>query len=92
MLVEFEKMSSLISFDSKNMWAISNIDIDVARDLGLTNMKKDQRFAGQIEKEVNRLYRNWILALSTFMKLFWKMYDNGKMTKNVKIRQDIDFR
>lgn len=40
------------------MWAISNVDIDAARDLGLTGIKKYWKRAGQIKKKVNGLYRD----------------------------------
>ena len=39
-LVKVGKMSSPINLKSKYMRAISNIDIDAARDLGLTGIKK----------------------------------------------------
>lgn len=45
-LAKVAKMLSLIDFDSKYMWAISNANIDAARDLGPTHMKKYWRHAG----------------------------------------------
>ena len=39
-LVEFKRTLSLMNFDGKYMWAISNIDIDAIRDLGLIGIKK----------------------------------------------------
>ena len=39
-LVEVKRTSSLINLDSKYIWAISNADNDVTRDLGLTGIKK----------------------------------------------------
>ena len=39
-LAKVGKTSSFINLDSKYMWTIRNIDIDVARDLGLTGIKK----------------------------------------------------
>ena len=39
-LVEVVRTSSPMNLDGKYMWAISNIDIDAARDLGLTGIKK----------------------------------------------------
>ena len=88
--IEVAKTSSLIDFDGKYMWAISNVDIDATRNLGLTDIKKYQRLASQIEKKVNELYRDWIPVLAAFMKHFWKTHNNEKVTKNMKIRQDID--
>ena len=37
---EVMRTSSLIDLDGKYMWAMSNVDIDTARDLGLTGIKK----------------------------------------------------
>ena len=47
---------------------MSNIDIDTATNLRLTGIKKHWRLAGQIEKEVDRLRRDWIPALAVFVK------------------------
>ena len=47
-LVEFEKKSSLIDIYSKYMWVISNVDIDAAKNLRLTNIKKHWKLTGQI--------------------------------------------
>ena len=89
-LAEVGKTSSPIDLNGKYMWAISNIDIDAARDLGLTGIKKHWRLAGQIEKEVNGLHRDWIPALAAFVKHSRKTHDNEEVTENMKIRRDID--
>lgn len=39
-LTKITKTLSLIDFDSKYIWIISNVDNDVARDLKLTDIKK----------------------------------------------------
>ena len=39
-LVEVRKTSSPMDLDDKYIWAISNVDIDAAKDLGLTGIKK----------------------------------------------------
>ena len=57
-LAEVRRTSSPMDLDGKYMWAISNVDIDAARDLGLTNIKKHWKLAGQIEKEVNGLHKD----------------------------------
>ena len=85
-LAEFGKTLSPIDLDGKYIWAISNINIDTTRDLGLTGINKYSRLAGQIEKEVNRLHRDWISALAVLVKHFWKTYENEKVTENMKIR------
>ncbi|WP_375449299.1 hypothetical protein [uncultured Nostoc sp.] len=89
-LAEVGKTLSLMDLDGKYMWAISNVDIDVARDLELTDIKKHWRLAVQIEREVNGLYRNWMLALAAFLKHFWKTYNNKELMENMKIRRDIN--
>ena len=60
MLAMVKRVLSPIDLDSKYIWAISNVDIDTARDLVLTGIKKHQRLVGQIEKKVNRLHRDWV--------------------------------
>ncbi len=39
-IAEVAKVSSTIDLGSKHNWAISNADMDVAEDLGLTDIKK----------------------------------------------------
>ena len=87
---EVAKTLSLIDLDGKYMWAMSNVDIDTTRDLGLTGIKKHWRLAGQIEKEVDGLYNDWIPALAAFVKHSRKTNDNEEVTENMKIRRDID--
>ena len=55
---------------------MSNVNIDTARDLGLTGIKKYWKLAGQIEKKVDGLHRDWIPALAAFVKHSWKTNDN----------------
>ena len=89
-LAEVGRTSSPMDLDGKYMWAINNVDIDAARDLGLTGIKKHWRLASQIEKEVNGLHRDWIPALAAFVKHSQKTHDNEEITENMKIRRDID--
>lgn len=79
-----------MNLNGKYIWAINNADIDVARDLGPTNIKKYWRRISQIKKEVNRQYRDWIPVLTVFVKQFCKTYNNKKVIENMKIRQDVD--
>ena len=89
-LAEVGRTLSPMNFDGKYMWARSNIDIDAARDLRLIGIKKHWRLAGQIEKEVNGLHRDWIPALAMFVKHSRKTHNNEEVTENMKIRRDID--
>ncbi len=47
-IAEVAKVSSAIDLGNKHSWAISNADMDVARDLRLTGIKKYWRRIGQI--------------------------------------------
>lgn len=47
-MIKVVKMSSAINLGNKYSQAINNIDINTARDLGLTSIKKYQKCAGQI--------------------------------------------
>lgn len=44
-IVENAKMSNIIDFNSKYYQAISNMNIDAARNLGLIDIKKYQKYA-----------------------------------------------
>ena len=89
-MAEFGKTLGLIDLNNKDFWAISNIDINVAKNLGLTSIQKHWRLTEQIKKKVNGLYRDWIPVLTVFVKYSRKMHDNKKVTENMKIRWDID--
>lgn len=43
-MAEVAKMSIIINIGYKYRWAISNIDMDAARNLGLINVRKYWRF------------------------------------------------
>lgn len=52
-MVEVTKVLSAINLRSKHNWAISNVDIDVARDLRLIYIQKYWRHIGQIQDDIN---------------------------------------
>lgn len=85
-LAEGTKTSSLMDFDNKYIWAISNININAARDLGLIGIKKHSKLASQIKNKVNGLYRDWISVLVAFVKLSQKTHNNKKVIKKMKIK------
>ena len=68
---------------------MSNLNLDIAKKLGLPGIKKYWRRAGQIEMELDWLY-DWILVLTTLVRHSCKVYDNEKVTKNMNVRQDTD--
>ncbi len=89
-IAEVAKVSSAIDLGSKHTWEISNADIDVAEDLGLTGMKKYWRRASQIQEEVDLLHKDWILALGAFVKHSRRTHNNKEVTENMIIRREID--
>ena len=89
-MAEMTKVSSPIDLGSKYSGTICNADMDIARDLRLIDIKKYGRCAGQIQDKVDWLYKDWILALGTFVKHSQKIHNNKKVTKNMIIRREID--
>ena len=67
------------------MWVKSNTNLDAAKELNLTGIKK--YWVSEIK--LDWLY-DQILVLATFVRYLYKMYNNEKVTKNRKVRQDMD--
>lgn len=88
--VEIAKMSSSIHLNSKYKQAINNANINIVRNLKLIGVKKYKKHIDQIKKEVNILYRDWILALVTFVKHSLRTHNNKKVTENMKFKQKVD--
>ena len=86
---EVAQALSPIDLAGKYMWAMSNANIDAAKELGLTGIKKYWRRAGQVEMELDWLH-DWIPALATFVRHSRSVYDNEKVTQNMNARRDID--
>lgn len=57
-IAEVAKVSSAIDLGNKHSWVISNANIDITKDLGLTGMQKYKRCAGQIQDKVDSLHKN----------------------------------
>lgn len=53
MLSKFVMSLNSIGFNGKNIYAINNINIDIARNLKLTIINKNQKFISQIRKKPN---------------------------------------
>ncbi len=64
---EVDQASSFIDFAWEYKWAMSNVDIDAAKELGQTGVKKYWRRAGQVEIELDWLH-DWIPTLATFVR------------------------
>ena len=89
-MAEVAKISSAINLGNKYNWAISNADIHVTKDLGLTGINKYWRYVSQIEDEVDGLHKDWIPTFGTFIKHSKRMHDNEEVTENMMIKCEID--
>lgn len=67
-IAEVAKVSNAIDLTSKHNQAISNANIDVAKDLKLISIKQYQRYIDQIQDKVDWLYKNKISTLRVFVK------------------------
>lgn len=88
-LAEMPWVSSYINFAWRYRWSMSNVNLDVVKKLKLTGIEKYWKCASQVEMELDWLH-NWIFALATFVRHSRGLYNNEKLTKNMKIRQNID--
>ena len=68
---------------------MSNADLDVVKELELTDIKKYWKRADQVEMELDWLY-DWISALATFMRHSHRLYNNKKVGQNISIKQNIN--
>ncbi len=66
-LVEVARVSSLVDLDKRYNWAMSNADLDVAKELRLTGVKKYWRCTDQVEMKLDWLH-DWISVLATFVR------------------------
>lgn len=57
-IAEIAKVLSIINLGNKYNEAISNTDIDTAKNLGLIDIKKYWRCASQIQDKVDGLYKD----------------------------------
>ena len=76
---------SSISLVRRYIWAISNANLDTAKHLKQTGIKKHWKYTRQIKLELDCLY-DWILALVIFVRYSYKVYENEEVTKNIKAR------
>ncbi len=87
--VEMAWVSSPIDLVGRYNWGISDADLDAAKELGLTSIKKYWRRAGQVEIELDRLH-DWIPTLATFVRHSRRVYDNKEIGQNISVRRDIN--
>ncbi len=57
---------------------MSDADLDVAKELRQTGIKKYWRHGGQVEIELDSLH-DWIQVLATFVKHLRRVYDNKEV-------------
>ena len=68
---------------------MNNTDMDAAKELGLTGVKKHMKYTSQVEMELDWLHDR-ILILAIFIKHLRRLYNNKKEGQNMSIRQNID--
>ncbi len=68
---------------------MSNADLDIAKELELTSIKKYWRRAGQVEIELDWLHDS-IPVLVTFVRHSRRVYNNEEVGHNISVRQNID--
>ncbi len=88
-LAEVARVSSPVDLVGRYNWAMSDADLDVAKELRLTDIKKYWRRADPVEMELDWLY-NWFPTLATFVRYSCRVYDHKKVGQNMSVRQDID--
>ncbi len=64
---EVGRVSSPVDLVGRYNWAMSDADLDAAKELGLTGIKKYWRRAGQVEMQLEWLH-DWIPVLTTFVR------------------------
>ena len=57
---------------------MSNTNLDIAKKLRLTSIKKYWRYTGQVKIELDWLH-NWIFILTIFIKHLHRLYINKKV-------------
>lgn len=72
------------------MWVISNVNNDVAKDLGLMIIKKYWRCTSQISEKWKKLHRDYKPVLTAFVTYLREMHNNEEVTENIKIRWNIN--
>ncbi len=64
-------------------------NLDAAKELGLTGIKKYWRCTGQIKIELDWLH-DWILVLIIFVMHSCKVYDNKEIGQNMSVKWNIN--
>ncbi len=68
---------------------MSDADLDTAKELELTGIKKYWRRACQVEMELEWLH-DWIPALAIFVRHSRRVYDNEEVGQNMSVRREIE--
>ncbi len=68
---------------------MSNADLNVARELRQTSIRKYGKHTSQVETKLDWLH-DWILVLAIFVKHLRKVYENEELGQNISVSQDID--
>ncbi len=79
---EVARISNPVNLAGRYIWAMSDSNLDVAKELELTGIKKYWRRAGQVEMELDWLH-NWIPARATFVRHLRRVYNNKEVGQNM---------
>lgn len=67
---------------------MTNTKLDVPKKQGQTGIKKYQRYASQVEIELDQEY-DWISILTTFIRHLYQENNIREVIENMKIRRNI---
>lgn len=82
---ELAQVSSPVNLTSRYKQAMSNPEINVAKELRLTGIKKYQRYTSQVEIELDWLH-DQIPAFAIFVRHLYRVYNNKKVTQNMSVK------
>ncbi len=86
---EVARVSSPVDLAERYIWAICNADLDAAKELGLTGIRKYWRCIGQVVMELDWLY-DCVPVLATFVRYSHRVYNNEEVGQNMSVRRDIN--
>lgn len=89
-MIEVARLLTAIDIGSKYKGVINSIEMDTARDLVLTGIKKSWRCTGKIQAKGDWLHKDSIFTLEAYVQHFWRTYNNKQISRNVMTRHDID--
>lgn len=78
-------ISSLANFGTRYEWVMSNLDVNVAKELRQTGVKKYWQSIDQIKIELDWQYDS-IPVLAIFVRYLYRIYKNEEVGRNISIK------